>query len=105
MRCSGGQVVVARAKCGLDLGGTTHRLNCAREFGKYRVARGVEDTAPVLGEQLIEDLTMSAQNFDSALLGLTHHAAITDDVGHHDRRQPPLKRGWMTACGSRLILH
>ena len=61
----------------------------ARQQG---VTRGVEHASLVRSEELVEHLAVPAQRLHRSLFILTHHAAVTEDIGHQDRCQTPFDR-------------
>ena len=95
---------VAGTQRRLDLGGAAHRLHRARKFRENRVARGIEHASPVGLQQLVEYFPMSAQGLYGAFLVFTHHAAVTEYIGHQDRRQATFDRG-RPAVQNRVVLH
>jgi hypothetical protein len=56
----------------------------------------------VLGDCLLDDLVMGGQQSQGTGFIAAHLAAKADDVGKHDRGQPPLLR---LRCAASVILH
>jgi hypothetical protein len=75
----------------LHLDGAAHGIDDAGELDQEPVAGGFYD-APVMGDYLAVE-QLRAQRIEARqgarLIG-RHHAAITDNIGGKDRREPPL---------------
>ena len=72
--------------------GALHGIDRAGEVGDDAVARGVEDTAPVRRDQLIDDDAARLQPGERPDLVARHQPAIAGDVGGEDRGEFALYR-------------
>src|SRR5580693_3503151 len=80
------ELIVARAKRGLDLGGAAHGFDRAAELGEDSVTSGIEDAATMQLHQLLKHLLVGAKCLQRALFVLCHKTAVRRDVGGEDRR-------------------
>jgi hypothetical protein len=64
-----------------------HRLHGARELGHHAVSGGAEDAAVVTHDQIANDLAVSGERRQRALLVGTHQPGVAGDVGREDRGQ------------------
>src|SRR5262249_32136075 len=86
------QMLVACTQRGLNFRRAPNSLHRGRKLCEDRVACGVERAAPVRLQELVEDFAMTPKDLDGTLLVFTHHPAVSEYVGHEDRREPAFDR-------------
>src|SRR5262249_1579612 len=66
----------------LQLDGTLHGVNSARELDQYAITRDLEDAAPVLSDQRLKDfLTTRLERGQRACLVGLHQPAVANHIG------------------------
>ena len=84
---------VALGHAALDLDGTARGVEHAAELDQEPVAHHLEDAPAVPGDDRIEELAaMLAQAAQRLLFVGLHEAAVADNVGSQDRREPPFNK-------------
>ena len=81
---------VAGAQAFLDVDRAAHGLDRAGEFGKHRIARGVEDTPAAFGDEVVGHLTVGAEPPQRLLFILGDQSAVAGNIGRKNRRDLPL---------------
>jgi hypothetical protein len=78
--------------------GAAHRIDDRGELDQEAVARGLDDTALVLGDQWIDELpAMAPERGERAFLVSPHEARVARHVRGEDSGEP--------ARGARLLAH
>jgi len=73
----------------LNLLGTVHGMNYRREVYEEGIPNGLDDVTMMLGDRLADNLIVYLQQPQHAGFVSPHLATEADDVGEHDRGQPP----------------
>ena len=75
----------------LDRQRTAHRIGDAVEFDQQSVTHGADDTALVLVDRGVDEITTDGlERRQCALFVNSHQSGIADDVGAHNDRKPVL---------------
>ena len=81
----------------LDLDGTAHGVDHARELGEEVVAGVVHDASPAFGDAVANQLAVGAQDPSRPLLVARHVPAEADGVGRENRGQPAVQVRFLQA--------
>ena len=76
-----GQGVVERLQRALHRHRAGDRLDDAGELGQHAVAGGVDNTAPVIGDAILENPAVAVQGRHRGVIVLAHQAGIAGHVG------------------------
>ncbi|MGY3694529.1 hypothetical protein ACVIGA_004609 [Bradyrhizobium sp. USDA 3240] len=76
---------VARAQAFLDVDRATHGLDRAGKFREHRIARGVENAAAALCNEIVGDLTIGGEPPQRLFLILGDQSTIACNIGREDR--------------------
>ena len=79
----GRQLIVARSKCGLNVGGAPHRFHRAIELRQDRIPGRIENASAMHGHQRLEYLSVTSKYPERLLFILAHQAA---ELGHIRRK-------------------
>ena len=85
-------VYVVSAELGVNLLGTLHGMDDGREVYEEGIPDRFDDGTMMLAHSLLDQPIMHVEQPQRAGLVAAHLAAKADDVGKHDRRQPPSLR-------------
>ncbi len=86
----------------LPLLGTLRGVDHGGKVYQKSVAHSLDDRPVVDNSRLLNDLVMRIQQVQRAGFIAAHLAAKADDVGKHDRRQPPILG---VHCAAGVVLH
>ena len=83
---------VVSAELGLNLLRALHGVDDGREVHQKGIADGFDDRAVMVSYGLLNEVIMDVEQAQHAGFVAAHLAAKADDVGEHDRREPPILR-------------
>jgi hypothetical protein len=83
--------VIAQRNFALQFHRGAHRVDDARELDEQPVTGSLDDAAVILGDLGVSDVAAQrGQRRVGPFLVRAHQPRVVGDVGHQDRRQPPL---------------
>ena len=93
---------VVRSQLGVNRLRALHGMNDGGKLDEKGVTNGFNDMAMIHTHSLLDEPIMDVQQPHRARFVGAHLAAEANDVGEHDRRQPPLLS---VDCLARLVVH
>ncbi len=91
MRSASGTPASRSAMPSLDRDRACHRVDDAGELDQGAVAHELDDAAPVLGDERLDQLlAVGLEARERALLVALHQPAVADHVRRQDGGEPPL---------------
>jgi len=77
---------VPGAQAFLDVDRAAHGLDCARKFGEHGIARGVENPAAALGDEIVGHQPIGGEPPQRFLFVLGNQSAVSGNIGRKNRR-------------------